>query len=327
MAETKRLLLGVDGGGTETVACVADVSGAILGRGVAGASNHLRVGTQAAAEAISQAAEAALREANEARGNIAAAYLGLAGVGREADWKPMNEELQRLDLCRETVLDIDPATALAGATSCEPGLIVIAGTGAIAFGVDQSGRRVRCDGWGPLLGDCGSGHWIGRRALGAALRGYDGRGPQTALLPLVLEHFGAPDVDSLVTKVYAEPLTTSAIAAIARITADAAASGDGVAADILSEAGQHLAESAASVMQQLGLQEPSIAYSGGVFEIGQLVLGPFCRAVAEYSPGPFVTSPKYPPVVGAIMLAARHCGVVLAPGFAANLDRTLPENV
>ena len=118
--------------------------------------------------------------------------------------------------------------------------MVVAGTGSIAYGVNADAVAARSGGWGPVLADEGSGYWIGRRALVAVMRHADGRGPRTALTPLVLEHFGLSRPDDLVNEVYEGAERRQLIASLGQLVEQARAGGDAVAAEILRQAANEL---------------------------------------------------------------------------------------
>ncbi|MCA1622048.1 MAG: hypothetical protein LC795_22785, partial [Acidobacteria bacterium] len=174
----RQTVLGVDGGGSKTRAVVADGGGKVLGEGLAGASNPLRVGVSEAVGAIRDAVDRACAEAGVRRSDIVAAEVGLAGVRRADIRERMLAALAELGLGTvEVVTDAD--IALYGATSGKPGLVIIAGTGSVCCGVNARGRRACAGGWGPVVGDEGSGSWIARRALQSVAHATDGRGPKT----------------------------------------------------------------------------------------------------------------------------------------------------
>ncbi len=157
-------LLGVDGGGTKTRAVITDGAFQILGEGVAGPSNPLRVGISNAAMAVREAFAKACVAAGVQAGDIVAAEIGLAGVRREDIRERIKEALLALGIgALEVVTDAD--IALYGATGGAPGLVIIAGTGSICCGRNARGKHACAGGWGPLAGDEGSGSWIARRAL------------------------------------------------------------------------------------------------------------------------------------------------------------------
>ena len=158
-----RFVVGVDGGGSKTRAAVMD-SEHVLGEGLAGPSNPLRVGIATAAAAVRDAVDKACSAASIKRHEIAAVGVGLAGVRREDIRARMREALIATLAIKQIELVSDGDIALSAATNGQPGIVVIAGTGSICCGINARGKRVCAGGWGPLVGDEGGGSWIARRA-------------------------------------------------------------------------------------------------------------------------------------------------------------------
>ena len=266
------VLLGVDGGGTKTTALVADADGRVLGRGTAGGSNAKSTGEAAARAAVWGAIEQAYAAAGLRVQPPRAACLGLAGVdtpGDAAQWAPWVAQVLPGAQVR-IVNDID--LVLAGGTPEEWGVAVIAGTGAIALGRAKDGRAARVGGWGWLLGDEGSGFWIGLRALQAVTRADDGRGPQTALTETVLARWGLAAPEGLLAAAYRTPFPRAEIAALTGAVEAAAGEGDETALAITREAGLELALAAEAVVRRLGLGAPVPgALAGGVLVRGRAV--------------------------------------------------------
>lgn len=238
--------LGVDGGGTKTLAVVVDAAGRERGRGMAGGANYNALGLAAALANLHAAIQAALNAAH-ATPPIAAAWIGLAGVDRPADRELLLPHLT--PLARAVHLSNDAELALSALPS-GAGIALIAGTGSIALGRDPAGATARAGGWGHLLGDEGSGYDIGRRAVQAALRAADGRGPATSLLPRILAHWELPAADAVLTRVYPVGDKT-VLAALAPLVLDAAADGDPVARAIIGRAAAELATAARAVARAL----------------------------------------------------------------------------
>lgn len=300
-------VIGVDGGGTLTrCACVAS-DGAVLGVARGGPSHYLRVGVEEAVENVRGVVEAAVEEAGVTLPAGAVAVC-LAGIGRAPDRAVVVPRLEALGLGARLVADTDAAAALVGAHPLGPGVVVIAGTGAIACARAAAGERVRVDGWGPLLGDEGSGYWIGIRAVRAVMRASDGRGPQTALTDAVLQRLEVGSVPELVNRLPLDRTNSEDIAGLAAICARGAEAGDTVAQGILLEAGRRLAESAASAATALGLEgSVPVAVTGSVLG-NPTVRRAFTHELHERLPGARVTGPALPPVLGAALMALDLAG-------------------
>jgi N-acetylglucosamine kinase-like BadF-type ATPase len=296
--------LGVDGGGTKTLAVILDGQGRVAGEGLSGPSNPLRVGVSSAAGAVRESFDRALAAAGLRRADVAAAQVGLAGVRRADLRERMRESLLSLGVGTLEV-STDAEIALYGATGGEPGLVVIAGTGSICCGVNARGRRACAGGWGPLAGDEGSGSWIARRGLQAVARAADGRAAQTALVAPCLEYFKVNAVEDLSTAIYAPSMTNERIAGFGRHVLEAAARGDEVAGRIVEEAGRELGQAAAAVVRQLRMERESFqaACVGGVFKAGELVLEPLRETLGRTAPRAYFAPPQHPPAHAAALMA------------------------
>jgi N-acetylglucosamine kinase len=305
-------VLGVDGGGTKTIAVAADFQGNVLGRGISGASNYQTVGLDRAIVALKKASEAAMFAAGIDRFKIAC--FGLAGVGRKSDRDLLLPAIEKLELADRIILVHDAAIALAGATACQPGVVVLAGTGAMAFGMNSKGETRRAGGWGNVLADEGSAYYIGRRALAAACRAYDGRGHETSLVSKLMEHFGLDNFTDIVRKIYKEEASPQKIASLAPLVSQLAEAGDRVAAEILKDAAEELALAARAVIKGLNMEDEEfqVAASGSVFRAGELLLTPFAESVKSMAPRAKVIPPRFEPAMGAVFLALKAAGVDLS---------------
>jgi len=309
---------GVDGGGTNCRAAIVDARGMVVGRGHADAANFLRVGLEAAVAHVGLAVEEACAEAGIEVARIGSACVGLAGVSHPDHHRRMLAALFARLSISHLLLETDARVALAGATGNEPGIVIIAGTGSIACGINARGRFARAGGWGPTMGDEGSGGYIGRRALEAVVMAYDYRGQPTTLMEPVLRHFGVSTPPELPPVIYDAPADVPGrIAQLSRLVVEAARQGDRVSCQILSDAAAELARAAIAVIEQLRMEGDSfrLAYVGGVFEAGDLVLDALREEIHRVAPGAIVAPPFEPPVLGAARLAGAP--LTSPPGLSA----------
>ena len=304
-------LIGIDGGGSKTVALLADVAGRVLGRGEAGPSNHQTVGVAAAEAALNQAISAAFAGAGLESCPPRAIGLGLSGVDRPADREIIHDWAARHVPGARLVIVNDAEIVLAAGTPAGWGVAVISGTGSIVVGRDREGRTARAGGWGYILGDEGSGFAIGQAALRAIMRAADGRGPQTALTDAILTHWSLPTPSALIGRLHQTP--TPPIQDIARLAArveSVAAEGDAVARRIVEEAGRELALAVAAVVRQLDLRGPvPCALAGGVIVRGQLIRELFLEAAGSLGLPLDPVTPVPEPAQGALLLARRALDV------------------
>ena len=265
-----KYFLGVDGGQSGTTAVIGDENGHILGTGRGGPCNHVAAGEgrERLRRAITESVAAARAEARlAAEIRFAAACCGMSG-GPE-DKRSILEELLPAD---RLVVTTDAAIALAGATESGRGIIVIAGTGSMAFGRNEAGFTARAGGWGYLFGDEGSAFDIVRQALRSSLRMEEGWGPATALRQKLLESASTATANQLMHRFYEPEWPRDRIAALAPMVDEAALEGDPVAREILQHAAVELAILAASVRAKLWQREEStdVSYSGMVFNSNSL---------------------------------------------------------
>lgn len=302
------LVLGADGGGTKTHAVVADEHGRVLGEGVSGPSNPLRVGVGQATAAVREAFDRAVSMAGVRRTDVVAAEVGLAGVRRADLRERVSDALESALGIHAVEVVTDAEIALYGATGGAPGLVIIAGTGSICCGKNARGRRACAGGWGPLAGDEGGGIWLARRALQAVARATDGRGPDTALAELSLEYFHVETPGDLSLAIYAPSMTNERIAGFGRYVIEAAEEGDEVASGIVEEAGRELGEAAAAVIRNLSMEheEFKVAFVGGVFKAGEFVMNPLREALGRLAPRARLAPPELAPACAAARLALAH---------------------
>jgi N-acetylglucosamine kinase-like BadF-type ATPase len=303
----RKTVAGVDGGGTSTRAVLMNASDQILGEGAAGPSNPLRVGVASAAAAIREAIDRACVSAQVRKSDIVAAEIGLAGVRRLELRARMEDALRSLEIGEIEVVS-DAEIALFGATDGEPGLVVIAGTGSICCGINARGKRVCAGGWGPMAGDEGGGAWIARHALRAIAHAADGRGPETTLTDAACSYFHVSTADDLSTAIYAPTITNERIAGFGKAVIEAAKAKDQVAREIMAEAGAELGIAASAVIRNLKMEGErfQVAYVGGVFAAGELVLESLRNAVRHIAPAAYLAPPRFSPAIAAARMAREH---------------------
>lgn len=298
------LVIGIDGGGSKTQAQAAGLDGPALGHGTGGPSNYQGVGVATAQAALAEASASALAEAGLPSARAAAVCLGLAGAGRPEDHALFADWVAAQWPGARALVVNDAELVLAAGAPQGWGLAVIAGTGSIAYGRSPAGATARADGWGPLLGDDGSGYAIGRAALRAAAAAHDGRGTPTVLLGDILAHWHLPDAVALVARAYRPHLSTAEVAGLAVLVEKAADRGDAVALGILAEAGKQLAVTAAAVAGRLGMTgEAPCAVAGSVFIKGRRVLEAFERGLRDKGVTPAPLAPVEAPAWGGVLLA------------------------
>lgn len=269
----RRVIVGVDGGGTKTLALASEIDGRWEWRGASGPSNPYAVGFEAACTEIA----AAIEQASDGH-EMLALCLGLSGAGRPEDVEQFTGWARNRfpGVALKVVNDAEILLA-AGATT-GPAIALICGTGSIVFGRTANGQLIRAGGWGYLFGDEGSGFAIGASALRVVMQAFDKRGAPTLLTELILAQRGVESPPGLVPSLYGAESPRAEIAALAELVEQAARRGDALSLSILNEAAFELAESVRAVYRSLGNVPVPLILSGGVILRGKILASAFRRA-------------------------------------------------
>ena len=294
-------VLGIDVGGSKTVCLLADELGVVLTE-VRGPGANLQAAGELQVEKI---VHGVMADALADRERPAVVCVGIAGVDRDDDARVVSSIMQRISRGSRVVVVNDALIALVAAAGESPGIVVVAGTGSIAYGRNARGLAARAGGWGHMIGDEGSGYWIGRQALAAAVREVDGRGPRTALTEDVLVHFGVPDPAGLVSIVYNREVPRANVATLGPIVERARDRGDAVATQILEHAADELSLAAASVAARLEMRGDAFPFvlAGSMFRVVPSLAEGLRRRLVEVAPRAEVKPLDVEPAQGAIALA------------------------
>lgn len=259
-----KLYAGFDGGGSKTACYLADQQGRLLGVGMGGSSNYLFCGRERAAQSVREALSGAFAAARIAPCRLSGAFVGSAAVllGHGDHHLPFFQnciDAERLD-CDSDILPV----WFGGAKGAEA-VVAIAGTGSIAYGCTAEGF-FRVGGWGPLLGDEGSGYDLGRRALQCAARMADGRMEmESAFLQAILDTYKVQSPHELIAAVKGED-SRKQIAACAKTVFDLAQKGSATADRLLEETADELALLCQTAMKKTGKTDLPVILSGGLAE-------------------------------------------------------------
>jgi N-acetylglucosamine kinase-like BadF-type ATPase len=301
-----QFFLGIDGGQSSTTALIGEQDGRVVGLGKGGPCNHVGAAEGRAKffSAVGACVEEACARAGVARATVTFASACLGFSGGAEDKEAYSRELIR---SRHYKITHDAEIALTGALEGEAGLIVIAGTGSMAFARNAEGRTARAGGWGYIFGDEGGAFDVTRQALRAALAFEEGWGPPTKLLSLLLEASEAKNANELLHRFYADT-PRSDIARYAPLVSRAAESGDGPARLILLRCADQLARYGAGVHHAIfsGEAHTPVSYIGGVFR-NELIRSEFSRRMHELVKAE-VTHPRFGPAAGALLEAFRSSG-------------------
>ena len=308
-------VLGIDAGGTKTVCLLADDDGGVLAESHAGGANLQASGELEVEKVLHHVMEETLSE-HDVRPD--AICLGIAGVDRPTDAQAVRGIMRRIGLKTPVVVVNDALVALVAGVGEQPGVVVLAGTGSIAYGVDAARKAARAGGWGYLLGDEGGGFWIGRAALSAVVRQFDGRGPVTMLTELILDEMRLATPSELIHAIYDRGFQRSLVANLAHVVPQAMSEGDAVATHILARAAEELVAAAASVVTRLEMRGDvfSTILAGGIFRAIPALSADVCARMAEVAPRSEVRALQVEPARGAVTLAlAAARGTLVLPSY------------
>jgi N-acetylglucosamine kinase-like BadF-type ATPase len=310
----EQVFLGIDGGQTSTLAVICNQTGKLLGIGRGGPSNHISEpgGLDRLQSALRDSIQDACLHAGIDLGSHFPSFKAICcGMTGGIEFVP--GFVDQIATSEILLVHYDLTTTHTGALIGLPGVIVIAGTGSVAYGVNALGHEARSGGWAYLMGDEGSGYDIGRQALIAAARAEDGRGPDTLLLPGVISFYNQKTLWDVRMQIYAHSIDRPQIAQLSRLVFKAAGQDDAAALAILDHAGRDLAEIALAVMNRLNLllENTLVAPVGGLFQPGSALFDLFSHYLQVGAPLATIVAPIYPPVLGAVLLALKAGGVAI----------------
>jgi len=318
-----QLYVGIDGGGTKTLCLVADGSGQVMGYGLGGAANTNFTTVETARRSISDAIAGAWRAAGPPACAPRAAVLTGPVPGALA------EEIARqetgVDALEHATEGLSAWYAALAFRRYDCGVTMGAGTGAVAQGTNRRGEQATASAWGGLFGDEGGAYWIAIEGMRAVARAEDGRDPPTALRQGLFDMYQVTGLWDFVHIVYQKPLHRREIAAFSPVVARVAAEGDAKAQEILRRAGHELAEAAIAVIRKLDLsqEEFAVAPFGSVFKAGPWLCRPFEEEILKVAPRAQITTLRYEPVVGTLLIAMQRGGVDLNEALLDRLDQSL----
>ena len=313
--------IGVDGGGTKTAICAASEDATEILSGITGSASWREYGVSNVAVSIKKAiVDLPLKQ----DGQIAGIAMGLPYYGESEEG---DKKLEKA--IRETFPDIalyitnDVEAGWAGSLGLAPGINVVAGTGSIAFGKDESGMAARSGGWSEFFGDEGSCYWIGRKALEIFSKQADGRIPKDDLYDIFRKKLNLKNDIEIIDKVHRELGTNrDKVAALQLLAKDAALAGSKFAKSLYIQAAQELCKMVTAIRDQLNFKNHPyrVSYSGGLYKAGDLILPHFKKAIESEGGNP--VPPKHPPMHGALLLAFEKTN----PEGLTNLKKRLKKN-
>ncbi|KRE49752.1 N-acetylglucosamine kinase [Paenibacillus sp. Soil724D2] len=304
--------LGLDAGGSKTLAVITDEKGLLLASGNSGPGNH-QINVELAERNIQEAVNQALSQAGLQPHEIAVAWFGLAGADREADFQILRPMIQRLQFPRYSIV-CDTMIALRAGTTRPSGVVVICGTGMNCAGVNSLGDTLQCGGFGYPYGDFGGGSELAVEAFRAVIRAWEGRGQATLLTPLVLEALGYTSVEQMFH--HSLDHHREIPSSLTKLLFKAATKGDPVSLNILQKQGTELGLSARAVIEKLGMHADTfdLVLAGSVITKGEgSYIHPYiAKEVFRVAPECSLQVLTVEPVVGAILSAMENDGLLIS---------------
>ena len=315
LLQVSEILIGVDGGGSKTRVIVGTADGEELAT-IDGPGSAISLkGAEHSATVIADLVTRALGEIAQPGAVFPRVlYCGVSGTGREENARALQAALDEKELAEEVIVDSDGLVAYYDAFEDRAGILLVAGTGSIAYGRSPSGTLVRCGGWGPAFGDEGGGGWIGRRALGIVAASSDGREPATALLFPILAATQCEDVEDLIQ--WAAAADARAFASLVPAVLTTAGAGDPRAGALVTLAAEELVLHIRALARQLFSDERaavSVALSGGLMQRGSLLRKRLEQRLKSAVPGAQVRAEDVLPARGALRAAARRIHLPILP--------------
>ena len=304
-----QIVIGIDGGGSKTHAMVADEHGRPIAETV-GPPSAVRPGhVEHSANVIADVVRDVLASCEMTHVTPRVLCVGVAGAGRDAERQELWQSLVSRDLAAELVIHSDFSIALDDAFADGPGVLLISGTGSVAFGRSPTGTTARAGGWGPVCGDEGSGAWIGRRALSIVTAAADGREPETALTGAVLTAAEVNETSDLIA--WAAGAEPAKLATLAPVVLSVADSGDLRANALVTLAVEELVLHARALARSLFGDERAavpLALSGGMLSRGSTLRKRLEHRLKSAVPGAQLVTDAVVPVRGAVRAALRMLG-------------------
>lgn len=316
---------GVDGGGSKTIAIIADHYGIVLGSAVTGCGNHQIIGVQAAVLNIRGALFGALAQAGIAMDQLDFVQFGLAGADRSIDMDKLSPEISRQLNLRSWNMVCDTLEGLRVGSRDNTGVVLVCGSNTNAAGRNRLGQTVQVGGFDTLFGDRAGGFYLAAQALGRAVRCWEGREPYSDLVERIPLRLGFTSFGEMLNR-YLDDEITAAPLELSLIVHESADSGDWLSRQLLADMGRELGISASAVIRKLGGFEEEavpVILTGSILQSGRnpLLLDALLQEVKAEHPLCTLVIPELPPVFGAVMLAMDRLGLTVTTAMIENFKR------
>jgi len=308
-----RYFLGIDVGGSKTHALIADEQGRACGFGKSGPGNHEGVGYEGLSAAMQAATRQALEQAGISPRQIAGAGFGLGGYDWPSELPPTLEAIRPLGMHAPLEVVNDAMIGLIAGTKEGWGLGVVSGSGCNCWGRNRQHRYGNVTGMGTWMGEgAGAGELV-HEAVCRVSRAWSRRGPATQLTEMFCELVGVKTAAELIEGLTQERVEIHGQAA--PLIFKAAAKGDAVACDLVRWAGESLADLAAGVIHQIGIEDEQfeVVLVGSMFKNGAILIDPLRAALLKVAPGATLVRLTTPPVIGGVLLGMEQCALSTPP--------------
>ncbi|MEN1967378.1 BadF/BadG/BcrA/BcrD ATPase family protein [Lentibacillus sp. N15] len=322
-------IIAIDGGGTKTNAVLADDTGSIYAYSSTGPTNPNTISGEVLEQTLQLLFADLKKQASESFAKVTTVFAGIAGASSPQNAKQLQFSLEQISPANASItVEIDTVNALYSGTYGKPGMVQIAGTGAISFGINQHRHRERVGGWGYLLGDEGSGYAIGQQGIIAVLKAYDGRGEQTILTKIVSQYFGVARGEEIIQHVYSSAIPKVEIAAAAKLVFQAYKQNDPVAKEIIHRASRELCWSVRTLYRKLFSGEKTIlVLCGGIFSESSIIPQHIKKDLFQSHQQIEMVLPKLPPVGGAVIGAYLACEITITNKVIENLIENFKKRI
>lgn len=301
-------IIGIDGGGTKTVLKIADLEGNLIIENIGSSCNINSIGEAAVLSMLKELIDSTITKLKIKLEQVKLICIGTAGVDTDKDKFILKQMIRATGFKNKIVVTNDSEIALYGGVGGEEGIILISGTGSICYGRNAEGKSKRAGGWGHLIGDEGSGYYIGINAIKKIVKGYDGIEQETVMADLILEHLKLKNAEDLIEFVYRSGAGKAEIAALAKLVDEAYKKGDSLAEEILLKSAFELFLCSKAVIDYLNLNNKDIilAVNGSVITKNKFVYSEFNRLIKNNYPRIRVSKMKYDAAWGAVLLAMQE---------------------
>jgi N-acetylglucosamine kinase-like BadF-type ATPase len=302
---SKKYILGVDGGGTKTLAAIADLDGNVRAASRTGASNFQSWGTVRAGIELKKAINGVVKKARISPKNLVFATYGIAGADRDDDFDIVHSYLQPANPAAQYMITNDTTIALRAGTATGSGVALIGGTGSNTIGFSENLEQKKVGGLGSLSGDAGSAIDLAEKAVVAAMRDFDGRGPKTLLNKMLCERLGIAKIEDIIAFFYVDDFKPIEIGDYAPVLFEAANAGDKVALKILRSTGKEVGHGAVACIRSLFKKQDSfrVVLGGSVYQRGAnpTMIDALSQIILSRYPNAEIVKLKAEPALGAML--------------------------